>query len=68
MEVLDRQQLSSALFEPSRSGLPVALRAMAIAARAVRDLAVAALIALVDVTAQRRRAAERNRSQRFVCS
>jgi hypothetical protein len=39
---------------------------MAIAARAVRDLSVAALIALVDVTAERRRAADRDRSQRLL--
>jgi hypothetical protein len=32
MEVLDRQQLRSTLFEPSRSGLAAALRAMANAA------------------------------------
>jgi hypothetical protein len=41
-EVLDRKQLGGTLFEPSRSGLAVTLRTMAIAARAVRDLAVAA--------------------------
>jgi hypothetical protein len=66
VEVLDRQQLSRTLFEPSRSGLPVALWAMAIAARAVRDLSIAALIALVDVAAEGCRAADRNRPQRFL--
>jgi hypothetical protein len=35
MEVLDQQQLGGTLFEPSRSGLPVALGAMAVAARAI---------------------------------
>ena len=66
MEVLDRQQLSGALLEPPRSGAAMALGAMAIAARAVRDLSVAALIALVEVTAERRRAADRDRSQRLL--
>jgi len=66
MEVLDRKQLGGTLFEPSLSGLAVTFGAMAIAARAVRDLSVAALIALVDVTTERRRAADRNRSQRLL--
>jgi hypothetical protein len=39
---------------------------MAIAARAVGDLSVAAPIALVDMTAERRGAADCNRSQRFL--
>lgn len=66
MKVLDRKQLGGTLLEPSRSGLAVAFGALAIAARAVGDLAVAALIALVDVTAEHRRAADRDRSQRLL--
>jgi hypothetical protein len=50
MEVFNRQQLGGTPFEPSRSGSPPALGAMAIAAGAVRDLSVAAPIALVDMT------------------
>jgi hypothetical protein len=63
MEVLDRQQLSGTPFEPSRSGLPAALGAMAIAAGAVRDLLVAALIALVDISAKGCGTADPDRSQ-----
>src|SRR6516225_3209502 len=42
------------------------LRAMAIAARAVRNLAVAAPVALLDMTTEGRRAADRNRPQRLL--
>ena len=61
MEVLDRQQLRSTLFKPSRAGLSMTLRAMAIAARAIRDFAVAAPIALLNTTTEGRCAADRNR-------
>ena len=48
MEILDRQQLCSTLFEPSRAGLSLTLRAMAIAARAIRNFAVTAPIAFLN--------------------
>jgi hypothetical protein len=66
IEVLDRQQLRSTLFEQLRSGLAATLRAMETAARAVSDSSAATLIALVEVTAERRRAADCNRSQRLL--
>ena len=65
MEVLDRQQLRSTLFKPSRSGLSMTFRAMAIAARAIRNFAVAAP-ALLNMTTQGRCAADRNRLQRVL--
>ena len=66
MEVLDRQQLRSTLFKPSRSGLSMTLRAMAIAARAISNFAVAAPISLLNVTTEGRCAADRNRPQRLL--
>ena len=53
MKVLDRQQLASALFEPRRAGCALALWAMAIAAGTIRDRAVAATVALLDVATER---------------
>ena len=57
---------SAALFKPSRSGLSMTHRAMAIAARAIRNFAVAAPIALLNMTTEGRCAADRNRSQRLL--
>jgi len=56
---------SAALFKPSRSGLSMTHRAMAIAARAIRNFAVAAP-ALLNMTTQGRCAADRNRLQRVL--
>lgn len=66
MKVLDRQQFRSTVFKPLRSGLSMTLRAMAIAARAICNFAVAAPIALLNMTAERRCAADRNCPQRLL--
>jgi hypothetical protein len=66
MKVLDRQQLASSLFEPRRAGGALALWAMAIAAGAIGDRAVAATVALLDVAAERGGATERDVPQRFL--
>src|ERR1700680_575065 len=66
VKVLDRQQLSGGLFEPRRAGCTLALRAMAIAAGAIRDRAVAAAVALFDVATERGGATDRDVPQRFL--
>src|SRR6266852_3396396 len=66
VKVLDREQLSGALFEPHRSGCAPALRAMAIAAGTIRDRAVAATVALFDVATERCGATDRDVPQRFL--
>ncbi len=65
MKVLDRQQLSGALFEPRRARGALALWAMAIAAGAIGDRAVAATVALFDVAAERGGATDCDVPQRF---
>src|SRR6266478_475408 len=66
VKVLDRQQLSGALFEPRRAGCALALRAMAIAAGTIRDRAVTATVALFDVATERCGATDRDVPQRFL--
>jgi hypothetical protein len=66
VEVLDREQLSGALFEPHRAGCALALRAMAIAAGTIRDRAVAATVALFDVATERCGATDCDVAQRFL--
>src|SRR5215472_9762114 len=63
MEVLNRQKLCSTLFKPARAGLSMTLRAMAIAARAIRNFAVTAPIAFLNATTEGCCAADRNRPQ-----
>src|SRR5580698_8066969 len=53
VKVLDREQLSGALFEPRRAGGALALRAMAIAAGTIRDRAMTTAVALYDVATER---------------
>jgi len=65
VKVLDRQQLSGALFEPRRAGGTLALWAMAIAAGAIGDRAVAAAVALFDVATERCGATDCDVPQRF---
>ena len=65
LKVLDRQQLSGALFEPRRAGGALALRAMAIAAGTIGDRAMAAAVALFDVAPERGGATDRDVPQRF---
>jgi hypothetical protein len=64
MKVFNRQELSGALLEPCRAASALALRAMAIAAGAIGDRSMAALVALVDVTAEGGGPAEHNVSKR----
>ena len=52
VRVRHRQQRGPLLIEPFRGGTPLALRAVAIAAGVVREGAVAAAVARVDMTAQ----------------
>ena len=65
VEVLDRQQLSGALFEPRRAGSALALRAMAIAARAIGNRPMPATVALFDVATERCGATDCDVPQRF---
>src|SRR4051794_20409176 len=51
--VFHRQQFRLPLFHPLRRGGGLALGAMAVAARGVGDLPMPALVALLDMTAQR---------------
>jgi len=64
MKVFNWQELSSAPFEPCRAGSAPAFRAMPIAAGAIGDCSMTALVALVDVAAQSGGSAERNISER----
>src|SRR5277367_5698184 len=65
VKVLDREQLGGASVEPRRAGCALALWAMAIAAGAIGDRAMAAAVALFDVATERRGAAGRDVPQRF---
>jgi hypothetical protein len=53
VKVLDRQQLGGASVQPRRAGGALALRAMAITARTIRDRAMATAVALFDVATER---------------
>jgi hypothetical protein len=66
VKVLDRQELGGALVEPRRAGGALALWAMAIAAGAIGDRAVAAAVALFDVATERCGATDRDVPQRFL--
>ena len=57
MKVRHRQQLSLPVGQPGCSRQPLALRAMPVATRVVGDADLPAVGALLDMTAQRRRAA-----------
>jgi hypothetical protein len=59
VEVRCVEQVGGLRLQPSRGGRSLALGAMAVAARVVRDLLVPALRAFQDMTAQGRRAAGR---------
>ncbi len=53
MEVGDRQQLRFAAFEPGLGRPPLAFRATAVAARVVSDARVGAVLASLDMAAER---------------
>src|SRR5215467_7131726 len=55
MEVVNRQQIGLARFQPSAGGKALARGTMPIPATAVRYLSETALLALVNVSSQRRR-------------
>ena len=57
MEVGDRQQLGLAIGDPLRAGQTLALRAVPVAAGIVGDADVAAILAALDMAAERRRPA-----------
>src|SRR6516225_10695174 len=57
VEIADRQQIGLACGKPILRRRTLALRAMAIAARVVSDAAVAAILAALDMPAERGRAA-----------
>ena len=61
MEVGDRQQLGLARLQPGLGRPPLALGAVPVAAGVVGDAGVGAVRALLDMAAQRRRAAELDR-------
>jgi hypothetical protein len=61
MEVGDWQQFRLARSEPFLSGLPLTLVAVAIATRVVRDAHVRAILAALDMTAERSRPANLDR-------
>ena len=61
MSIGHRQYLGLACFEPGRLGTALALRAVAVSTRVVRDPLVSAGITRFDVTTQPRCAAGRNR-------
>ena len=65
VEIADRQQVGLALGQPGLCGGGLTLRAVAIAAGIVGDPEIAAVIAAIDVAAQRRRAAALNRRHHF---
>jgi hypothetical protein len=58
MEVGDWQQFRLAGFKPFLSGRPLTLVAVAIATRVVRDAQVCAILAALDMSAKRSRAAD----------
>jgi hypothetical protein len=57
MEVSDRQQVGLALGEPGARGRALALRTVAIATGVIGDPEIAAVVAAIDMAAQRRCAA-----------
>ena len=57
MEIADRQQIGLARGKPVPCRRALALGAMAVAARVVSDAAVAAILATLDMSAERGRAA-----------
>src|SRR5262249_37518012 len=61
MEILGRQQIGLARFEPSAGGRALAGGAMPVTAAAVRDLFRSARLALQNVASQRRSTADLNR-------
>ena len=61
VEVLGVEELGAAILQPLGAGQRLALRAVPIPAAVVGDALVAALIALLDMAAQRRRAAALDR-------
>jgi hypothetical protein len=65
VEIADWQQVGLALGEPSSRGSGLALGAVSVAARVVGDPEVAAVVAAIDVAAQRRRPAGLNRRHDF---
>jgi hypothetical protein len=60
MKVLHRQQIGLARFQPSTRGRALAGRAMPVTAAGVAYLFMPALLALPDITSQRRRTARLN--------
>ncbi len=62
VEVGNRQQLGLTSGEPHRARRPLTLPAMAVSARVVSDAGEPAFVAALDMTAERRRAAGRDRS------
>ena len=62
VEVGNRQQFGLTRGEPLRARPALTLGAMAVSARVVGDADSAAAVALLDVTAERRRAAGRDRA------
>ncbi len=60
VEVRHRQQLGLPGREPFGAGQPLALRAVAVAAGVVGDAGRAAIVALLDMAAERRRPARRD--------
>src|SRR5262249_31914606 len=65
MVVLDRQQVLCLPVEPTSAGQGLALGTVAVATRIVGNAFTATVEALLDVSAQRRRAARRQIAQRF---
>jgi len=62
VEVWNRQQLGLTSGEPLRSRRPLTLRAMAVSTRVIGDAGEPAGVAALDMTAERRRAAGRDRA------
>ena len=65
VEVADRQQVCLACGEPFTRRCPLTLGTMAVAAAVVRDAAVAAVLAALDMAAERGRAAGLDRRHHF---
>jgi len=65
MMVFDRQQVLCLLVEPTGAGQCLALGTVAVATRVVGDPLSATIEAMLDMAAQRRRAARRQVAQRF---
>ena len=57
VEIADRQQVGLALGEPGARGRALALRTMPVATRVIGDPKVAAVVAAIDMAAERRRPA-----------